>query len=553
MSNKAKKGSTRFRFKSGYYNIGAIQAELDHEYLRNCFIETGDIEAALDVHSPCSLVAGRTGVGKTALLWHIKENQENVIEVEPENLSFDYIASSNILQFFDEAGLNLDVLFRVLWRHVLVVELLRYKFDIENESGMDKFKAVLPSITKKDRSKEKAIDYLKTWGDSFWKETEYRIQEVVSTIERELEGSIGGSLSGTSLSAKGAKSLTDSQREEVVTRGKEAVAKVQLKELGDVLQVLNEDIFTDKKRNYYILLDRLDENWAEENIRYRLIRALIEELRTFRKIENLKILIAIRTDLLETVFERTRDPGFQEEKFRDLIMPINWTGEQLYELVRERINYLLRHKYTTQEVEFEELFPGKVGKSKAFDYILNRTLYRPRDIISYVNTILQNSVGKSSITVDAVKKAEEEYSEDRFRSLIYEWGTEHPYLDEISFILENRPQSFKVGSITKDDIDTAAVNILSNYEGESYLLAKAAQDYCDDKLSGNKFRDQIVDCLYHVGMVGIKKGPTHSVKWSYEDRAIIGKVNFKQESKIFVHPMLWRKFDTRMSDATSGY
>lgn len=38
-------------------------------------------------------------------------------------------------------------------------------------------------------------------------------------------------------------------------------------------------------KNYYIIIDQLDDNWAENDTRYKFIRALIEEIKVFRKIK----------------------------------------------------------------------------------------------------------------------------------------------------------------------------------------------------------------------------------------------------------------------------
>lgn len=352
-----------FRFKS-HNPIGAVQAELDHEFLENCFIETGDLDAALDIDSPRSVIIGRTGVGKSALLMRVKNTQDHAIEVAPENLSIDYIANSSILGFFEEVGVNLDVLFCLLWRHVLVTELLRYRYNIHNKSMMDRFICSITEAIKKDRSKEKGLNYLKQWGDSFWEETEYRVKEVVSRIESELKTNIGAKNFNLNAGAGAAKKLTDEERKEVLERGKQVVAKVQIKDLGEVIRVLADNVFIDKQKRYFLIIDGLDENWADQSIRYKLIRALLEELRKFRKIQPLKILVSLRLDLLEKVFENTRDAGFQEEKYRDLLMPIRWNREHLYQLVKARIEYVLRYKYTTEIVNFEKFSPLRLGNER---------------------------------------------------------------------------------------------------------------------------------------------------------------------------------------------
>ncbi|MNI99331.1 hypothetical protein D3C73_1583820 [compost metagenome] len=61
----------------------------------------------------------------------------------------------------------------------------------------------------------------------------------------------------------------------------------------------------------FILIDKLDERWVDESIRFRLIRALIASLKSFKAVRNLKVLVALRTDILERVVQETSDITFQ--------------------------------------------------------------------------------------------------------------------------------------------------------------------------------------------------------------------------------------------------
>ena len=76
--------STKFRFRQ-HDNIGVADAEQDHAFLRQCFIDTGEVAILSDSHDPRGIALGRTGAGKTALLRHFSETVEKVIEVKPEH------------------------------------------------------------------------------------------------------------------------------------------------------------------------------------------------------------------------------------------------------------------------------------------------------------------------------------------------------------------------------------------------------------------------------------------------------------------------------------
>jgi hypothetical protein len=226
-----------------------------------------------DCEDPRRILLGRTGAGKSALIARLVEEEDNVIQIQPESLALTYIANSNVLRFFSELGVKLDIFYRLLWRHVLCVEILKARFHIDSEASKKTFLDSLWTLMPKHKKHEMALAYLRRWGESFWQETEYRVKEITHTLENDLQGSVGATIQGVgSLSAGAAKKLTEEQKEEVIHRAQEVVSKVQIRELSDVINLLDEALLTDPKRKYYVTIDKLDEDWVEDRLRFRLIR-----------------------------------------------------------------------------------------------------------------------------------------------------------------------------------------------------------------------------------------------------------------------------------------
>ena len=96
---------SRIIFRAGY-NVGEAAAEDDGEFLKNCFIKVPVVDLLTDFSNNKSILLGRTGSGKTAILNYIKENYDNVIEIKPEDVSFEFISNSNIIKFFEELGIR---------------------------------------------------------------------------------------------------------------------------------------------------------------------------------------------------------------------------------------------------------------------------------------------------------------------------------------------------------------------------------------------------------------------------------------------------------------
>jgi len=114
-------GPEKFRFRK-HASIGAAAAEEDVTFLAECYVDNGDLELLADCQDRRRIVLGRTGSGKTALLTRLTEIT-NAIVINPETLSFNYLTNSTVLQFFLEAGVKLNLFFKLLWRGPLMTEL----------------------------------------------------------------------------------------------------------------------------------------------------------------------------------------------------------------------------------------------------------------------------------------------------------------------------------------------------------------------------------------------------------------------------------------------
>ena len=97
---------TKFRFRRND-NIGANTAEDDSAFLADCFIDNGMLACLRDVNDAKRIVVGRTGTGKTALLQELKRREHNTIEIDPEAMSMNYIANSQVFRFYEQLGVRL--------------------------------------------------------------------------------------------------------------------------------------------------------------------------------------------------------------------------------------------------------------------------------------------------------------------------------------------------------------------------------------------------------------------------------------------------------------
>jgi hypothetical protein len=535
---KLKKSQFRFRKNE---TVGAEGAEQDEEFLGDCFYDQGDLDALRDCAKPTCIVVGRTGAGKTALLMELVDKEEHAIQLEPESLSLQYLSNSTILKYLDDLGVNLDLFYKLLWRHVFAVELIKEKWKIKSEADKNGFLQWVLSLLPKNKAREKAINYLVEWGQKFWEDTEYRIHEVTHKLEEDVKASLGAKAHLLEGSIGTARHLTTEEKAEVKQRAQSVVNSIQMKKLSDVINVLAEEVFNHPQPRYYIVIDKLDENWVDESVRHYLIRALIETAKDFgHRIQSVKIVLALRKDLLERVIRNTRDVGFQEEKYRPLYLYLKWSREQLFELLNSRVNKLIKRQYTQQEVSWHDVTAAKVDKAPIEDFLIERTMYRPRDVIVFFNTCIAQAVDRPEITVKMIRVAEAEYSAQRFQSLADEWSTDYPeLLDFASLLLKKRPARFLASALSVYELEEKCLQVAVDGCQRKGILSQWASSVAEKKLSPDEFRARLLTAFYEVGLLGIKTETYTSVSWSFLNESIT-PAQIRDDSSVQICPVFYR-------------
>ncbi|GGP24833.1 P-loop ATPase, Sll1717 family [Silvimonas amylolytica] len=529
-----------FRF-TRHARIGEAGAEQDDEFLFNNFEDVGDYEELQSLRSVKRIVLGRTGSGKTALLRYLLHREDHVIPLEPEQLSLDYIANNHVIRFFEDLGVKLDLFYGLLWKHVLVVELLKHKFSLNTEEKTQSWvSSISENLRKKDQGKLRAFQYIKDWGDKFWIETESRVKELTTKLSGELEAKGGVPVFSAGASAQ----MSEEKKIEYVERGQRIVSEIQIKELDDVIKFLDEDVFTDPQKPYYITIDKLDEDWVDESIRYKLIRSLIETVKKFQRIKNVKIIMALRFDLYEKVIKETTDAGFQSEKYDALLLSLRWNSKQIVSLLDKRVGSLVKEQYTARPVSLIDLFPERVGNVKFVEYLMARTALRPRDAIVFVNDCIQLSEDTNRVTAGTVTEAEKKYSTGRRRALLDEWKNLYPSLATCLPLIEGRDIEFKLSSIDKEKIELFALEITENDDNSG----KAASDYYAGKVTDyHIITANIFRMFFDIGLVGFKLEGRGQTIWPSSD--VTPDVSFiKTNTKAVVHPMFYQAFNIKFKD-----
>lgn len=528
MANKKNRQTTKFKFRK-YQEIGSPDAESDH-ILDEVFIIKDALEVLTDMRSQRSVLIGRTGSGKSAILHYIEKNEDKVVRLDPEAMSLRFLSNSTLITYLKKSDVNLNFFYKILWKHVFVIELLRLYFSYDQKKNDNWISNLLQNLGNKFNPKrEKALEYFHKWSQEFWIDTEKRIKEIENVVQQRLEQEIG--IDMKYLSGKIGSSSEDQTRvlTEVKSKAEHIISESLANDIHEIIKILKEELFTNLQQKHFVIIDDLDKDWISSDMRYELIGAMIEVIKEFQAFKGVKIIISLRDNLNQMIFSGKNHKGGQREKFKPLYTELTWSAQELKELLNRRFSLL------TDNLDIRKAFEKTYSRGiDGFTYMLDRTFYRPRDVISYVNHAIDNANNKSNFTLDILKKAEIDYSKDRLEALEDEWGENYGDLNKLIKFLNNKYNGFVLKNIKEDEFSDIYFieNAESSFSGE---LLEWVLDWQKDRIKFEKFLYNINFLLYKIGLIGIKKDKEYPIQYFYEKNIDLNINDVSNVSRIYVH------------------
>lgn len=452
-------------------DIGSLDAEND-KFLMNAFVEKDEIGYLRDIDDNKCIILGRTGSGKSALIMKLENNGSEIKRIDPVSMSLRHLSNSTIINYFKSYEVPMELFYKVLWRHVFIVEIIKlyYGNDIsKSKIQLEWWKGQL----KKDKKKQLAVDYLVNWEDKFWEETEYQIKEMESRMEKSFKNEIKDEAELYNLTGEEAKKdpQYETIKKKVRYKAEKVINESQVEAIKDIMGLLKDELMPKSQKKLYIVIDDLDKEWVANSIVYDLIKALIDTIKDLRKLSNLKIIIALRSNIHRKIFRENISRGVQREKYDALYLNLKWSAKELEDLINKRLKELMREKYTKESPKIYDIIPATIKEKSGFEYMLDRTFYRPRDIIDFFNKSIKYADGKTRISRENIREAENEYSLERLNALDDEWLENYGKMDILYSFLKNAKNGFNIEDIKEkaglsfvEQIAADKINDLKNHE-----------------------------------------------------------------------------------------
>lgn len=533
------------------FNLGGEAAEADR-LLDDAFYETSDYLVIESRTDPRCFIVGRTGAGKSAALKRLEEvSPEHVIRINPINLSLPYITNLQAIRYLDSLEVNLDNFWNVLWRHVLLVEIIRHRYKVDSADAKNNVLNVLRGKLQNDKAKQAALAYLDEFEGRFWCEADERVRDITDKLTERInaEGGLSAGGPGGKLTAAAgvSRESTTESRGQQVDRFQRIINESQLARLNKMIDVLDDHILDSPHDYRYVVIDDLDLEWVDERIANDLIRCLFSTVYSLQHVGNLKILVALRTNIFQEL-DFGRKGGGQEEKLRSLVLNMRWTRFDLEQLLDERVRVAASEAGLPVSTIGGLLPHANATMGKPLDYLLDRTLLRPRDAVAFANECLRVGVGKSKLPWADIKTAENAYSVGRLQALRDEWKGTYPGIDRVVELFRSR--SARIG---KDEFATLLDDIMTLPADPSFPGVRWVTDVSlglltsgPDSTWADQYRD-LVSILFRLGVIGISKGSGAPV-FETDDAGFASQdSNLEKAEYFYVHRMLHSGLDIRTS------
>jgi hypothetical protein len=464
-------------------DLGDVAAENEIGGLQEYFVPTGQSFSARRGHAP--LVVGRKGSGKSALFYEIRNSEgrgvhDLVLDLRPEGHQFTRLrefADEKLSRGMQEFALN------GFWTYLLLTEMARKVLEHDSQVARRD-----PNRFEKYRVLEDLYSHHNPGSRvDFPQRLVYYVERLISTEADSLT-------SGETIMHSLYSGDTQPLRHAVI----------------DYLR---------HKDSVWLLIDNLDKSspvGGAGSTDILLIRSLLDSSRTLRNdlqsaSVEFKSLLFLRSDIYERLIDEAADKG------KDSAVRLEWNDpEALERIVERRILASTDLQGSFRNDLWPSICAPLVGSQHSFDYIVDRTLMRPRDLLMFLHRCVETAInrGHSRIDEDDVTFAENGYSTDMLRNVQHEMS----------------------------DLEPTYANLIEAFAGASAVLDREEVRLHLEvmaNLESKEDSDAAISTLIQYGFLGVLGGAFKDPTYAFSTNGGLQRLNYaldKDDVSLVIHP-----------------
>ena len=372
---------------------------LQDSRLLDYFVETPEYLDAIAPTGRRMIFIGRRGSGKSANFQAIRETLRErhttiAVEIAPDDYELERIS-----QFLEThyPNTNPKLLYRNAWNFILITEVVKALAE------------------KTDRLYSSPDDQDRTNLYRFYESNRPTLQldfgsRLTAALTREFEASSTSSQGPASQDTE--KALMDLRDYRIAPRLRELAKREGI--------------------SFYIVADDLDKQWrpsTQQSIEI-LLGLMDEAVQMQRYFEDqLKVVMFLREDIFDILAQ------VDEDLPKRSFWRMEWTASNLKHLVAARLAMGANMEDEDDETIWSAIFSDAVHGMNSSDYILSRTLPRPRDVLGFCQAAIDQAQmnGHPAVSARDILDGEIKFANSFGKSLAAEFRGLFPNLEEVLF------------------------------------------------------------------------------------------------------------------------
>ena len=380
--------------------IGSRVAEDEKDLLAKYFIETNEYKRLLE--DDVDIVYGAKGTGKSALYLNIIKNKKDllnngIIVIQAENAQ-----GASAFKSVVEDPPTSESTFRNIWKLYFLVLLYE---NFVSHYFLNKHRNYIRQILYDSKLLTKNRTLVEFFSDAY----RYIKNNTLSSIEAGIKVDPN---TGVPSGITGKITFSDTNADRLINDS------VNI----DTLFELIDNLLSKKKKRAWIILDRLDSVFEENDVlEDNAIRGLFKTYLDMRRYKNIREKIFLRTDIWNKITKK----GFREASHITRGSTITWTEQSILNLIIKRFieNEIIVDEYKLNKVEvvsdyknqeklFNRIFPEQVerGEKKpiTMKWIIARTIdangiIAPREIIHLIIELIDLQISNLKMGKDGTE------------------------------------------------------------------------------------------------------------------------------------------------------
>jgi len=423
------------------------------------------------------LVIGRQGAGKTTLrkaLAHLAGDRYIPSEVTPDDLSL------RELRELELGGLNAEETMFLFWRYVVAIRVARYAVvHAEEHEHRPGSAGVL----------RKFLVDSGELGEPGFKERIFRYAAGLKSL------SLSVGITGVTASAD----FGEQPGAPEGTRTRRMLLTIE----DQIMRVLADLQCPASHPRLLLLADEIHNVWSGDAQSNAIVAGL---LRAARYAQEEYAMVRCLVFLPDAIYDSLQFPD--RNAYRGSEIRLTWTAGSLRDLAEAQSKTAAGRPWKT-------LPAAKIYGQPAIDYLISRTLHRPRDLDQLVKLCRDaaDRQGRAEVSADDITEAEAEFSRWKLQDLEAEYKTRYPFLPQLLYLFHDTAYAYPRNKA--DSLLAAHTPDLLEWFPEAASVVRWPG---------------LLQVLYEISFLGVRRGP--QIVYSYDSTQMIEPA----DREFHVHP-----------------